>query len=505
MPPAVWLQHVSHVVAAETQRRDARIQKAARHMLGFREEYAFRPEIIEAQRPGRQQFMQLLNCRDNLLTTLLKREGRSLSDDQKKLLDVMVTSVVLKIYGGNVEEYMRDVAFLKDKLYSTALNDAAAVIFPRRHGKTYTLSAFVAMVMLSAPKGNVVSYNMTFAHARTFMDECIGHMMLLKDHELFGWDEINRNDGKFIIVRQRWSGAIVTLKVYGNCQDARSAERLRGTGNNAMVICCDEGLFFHVAAYGVIVPVVANGAALIIASSSPAFNAVALNLLKAKDKNGNPVLLTLDWRPLCRRCEQREKLTQKEVTCRHGTNATPFRSHSNTRRLEDLSKPFGTYERESLNIRTGVPPRPYFDEAALDALFGSIDGRLAPTVPLFAGFQEHVPSFLLSIDTGDGQSDTVLISAAYTSRASSGDPLLNEGAAKYNPVRRYCAVRTHTHTCIVLISRRGAESRGVARRQWPSVPARGAQTCRSARPASTASVRRARAERLGRRRSGGPS
>ena|SRR5687768_8978972 len=146
--------------------------------------------------------------------------------------------------------------------------------------------------MLSQLSGNNVStYTMTWGQAKLWLKGAIDFMRLLQNDEEFGWRIKHKEEGKFMTIEctnQRHSSN--TLFGYGNAKDERNAQNLRGTGPEPILVNLDEGLFFADGAYEVILPVVANGAGMVITSSLPPLNSNALGLLQATLPDGQKAM-----------------------------------------------------------------------------------------------------------------------------------------------------------------------------------------------------------------------
>jgi hypothetical protein len=194
-----------------------------------------------------------------------------------------------------------------------SVQDATAVIYPRRHGKTLTQTLVTAITLASQPHGNVIDYNPTNDQAKAWLKQAILFLGLLEKDEEFGFTTEQLLESKSVRIRAHFSGTANTINVYGNGTNERNAQNLRGSGANVLLVNMDEGLFFVDAAYKVILPVVANGAALVITSSMPPSETGAFNLTKALYETGRPVMRVLDWRRACQICLAKEARIGKEV------------------------------------------------------------------------------------------------------------------------------------------------------------------------------------------------
>lgn len=315
MPVIKWAAYAREVAGHERQARATRRQEGLKSFRR-REDYEFMPEQLAANKPGRQRMLYYEECRTKMLDRISDERGLRLSYDQHRLLDELRNTMILKFYGG-IENALADKTWLRDNYGVETIYDCTAVIYPRRHGKTLTQTINGGITMLSQPRGNVLDYNMKNDQARVWMTQCEAWLELMRRDNVFGWAFVAKNEGKFITIRTNLHKSLSQLNVYGNATNKRDAQALRGTGNDAMCVNLDEGFFFVDEAYVVILPVVANGAALIITSSKPTTATHAYQMVHAKSKTGAPLFRVLDWRRACAECQAREDRTGRETHCPH--------------------------------------------------------------------------------------------------------------------------------------------------------------------------------------------
>jgi hypothetical protein len=154
--------------------------------------------------------------------------------EQVRLFEFMRDTSLLKMYGGSIEKYLRDLAYIRTVCPSAQeLYTSVAVILPRRSGKTMVQALVATCIVLSMPRGNVLTYNMTHAQAKTWFHTAYNYMMLLKDDSAFGWKIEHIEGGKSIRIIK--TGSIgggnhqqTGILVYGNAKDERNAQNLRG-------------------------------------------------------------------------------------------------------------------------------------------------------------------------------------------------------------------------------------------------------------------------------------
>jgi hypothetical protein len=456
-----WVEVTAQTVLLD---REEALQNAVRR-FGRREEYAYSEEAIAAMQPGRQRLLMFEKCRARLLAQMAKPVtkksdagmGIRLSYEQTRLFNVMRDTMLLRFYGGDVKEYMRDIEFILGVVpHAMDIYSKAAVILPRRSGKTLVQSTVGACTLLSQPTGNVLAYNMTNQQGIQWQKEVVNRCKLLKNDPDFAWNVAAEHNGKYVEFNRTGivHGTNTTLYVFGNARDARNAQNLRSTGANALLVALDEGMFFCSEAYQVILPTIANGAAMVITSSTPPYNSPALGMLTSKLPNGRPVLRTINWRKQCLACENREKKTQTEVECHHhASRPLHFRSRTDEEILEALMRPFGdAYATEMLNRGHQSNAKPYFDAEAMNDLFDTSndneeeDSNMPLPPHVIPGLSTTSRYFLVSCDPG-GQygttttgSDWTLTSAVFT-RVLPGQPAL-DSPPKGDVTQLYCVVRS---------------------------------------------------------------
>jgi hypothetical protein len=428
-----WGRHLRRVVRHVSRER-AHIAEVSVRNFGLREDYAFRPELVQQRRGGRLQLERWERCRARMVEQLAVRKGVRLSSDQVRLLDEIRNAMIVKMYGG-IGNVKADLSWLRERLHIDEIHDTVAVVYPRRHGKTLMQTLASAITLLAVPTGNVVSYNPEASQARAWMTYCIDHLRLLKDDPEFGWSEVRATEGKFLCLSRRAGGDEVSVQAYGNATNRTNAQRLRGSGNYAYLINVDEGLFFHVEAFKVIWPTVANGAALVLTSSKPPNRQGSLDILSGRHPDtGEAAWRILDWRPRCELCKTLEEQRGGEVICRHLRGLPPpsIRSRTDDIRQQALLAPIGAYDTEMQNLDALDPAQPVFDPASIDAAVG-FNAREVRVETM----QTH---FFIGIDPGSSvtRSDTAITSISFV-RQLFGFPEVPRDA---HPYTRHCVVRT---------------------------------------------------------------
>ncbi len=414
--PRAWAPYLRRVSAAIRRQRMAdRRERLSR--FGEKMDYENRADLDEMSKPGRARLILFEDAWKLLLRQLYEREGKILSEDQEQLGKEMRNAMLIKFYGslGDVE---KDISWLRAKYgFAGEVYNTVAVLYPRRHGKTLVQALISACVLISQLGGNVMAYNYTGNHAKTWYDLCYKFLGYMRNDSRFGWHEESRSGNKLIISQAINNGRLAKLWVFGNASDGRKATSLRGTGEDAFLINLDEFAFFHDEAFKVIFPAAANGAALVLTSSRPPHKTTALDLLDEVTETGRATVHKLDWRRLCPLCRDLEQKTGRAIDeCSHTVRAPiHFRSFLDTKRVISLLKPFGDAGRTEMQNETmGAIPIPLFEPVWIERAVG----KAAPRVSTMA-LSNHI---FVGVDPGSPQhrSDTSIVSGCFV-RSVAGD------------------------------------------------------------------------------------
>jgi hypothetical protein len=181
---------------------------------------------------------------------------------------------------------------------------------------------------------------------------------------------------------------------------------VRGTGRQVRMVFMDEFLFFDPRALPVILPTLANGAALVLTSSiAPNVADDLMRMLNVRYADGTRVVNVLNWIVSCRTCKKLNKADR----CTHVVRRPQhFQKSSDVERQAALMSVFsGAYEREMLNVPDAPTREPAFNHASIDWLSSSKEA--------IYDRDEFVPRFFVCIDPNGGSfsSDMVLSSCAY--------------------------------------------------------------------------------------------
>jgi hypothetical protein len=171
------------------------------------------------------------------------------------------------------------------------------------------------------------------------------------------------------------------------------------------MVFMDEFLFFDPRALPVILPTLANGAALVLTSSiAPNAADDLMRMLDVRYPDGTRVVNVINWIVACKTCRARgvsDRCTHSRHRLQH------FQKAVHQERQKALMSIFsGSYEREMLNVPDKPTREPAFDLATVEAIRGP-----ERTYAL----DQYVPRFFVVIDPNAGSfsSDMALTSCCY--------------------------------------------------------------------------------------------
>jgi hypothetical protein len=389
---------------AEDERLDAlREQRPVR----LRYAYEDLPEFRALQSSGRKR----LERYEAALQFLFQRRGVKLGHLQHDFRKEVRLAGIKRMFG---EELLENYAWLHARFGMASFDQAVCILFPRRSGKTTVQCIDAACTAVSQPDGNVVSFNLTGRQSSAWLKQCMGYLKLFKGSAEFDWTVVDRKLPERITIRARCAGTDNTISAYPGAQ-AGSFDNLRGMGFKLCKLYLDEGAFFDERGIPVMLPLLANGAALIVTSSIAPGGARtgAMRLLDAKDGDGRAVVRELNWIKACSACVQKGAADQ----CTHRVQRPQhFQSHAGQEFLHDLMKPFeGSYEREMLNQYD----KPLIEPAFLPQTM--VERLRDRTRDADIAAQQHNVVYVSLDPHGEGMSDATLVSALSMRMPGKGD------------------------------------------------------------------------------------
>lgn len=172
------------------------------------------------------------------------------------------------------------------------------------------------------------------------------------------------------------------------------------------MVFMDEFLFFDPRALPVILPTLANGAALVLTSSiAPNVADDLMRMLNVRYADGTRVVNVLNWIVSCRTCKKLNKADR----CTHIVRRPQhFQKFSDQERQAALMSVFaGAHEREILNVPDAPTRSPAFNQDAIEWVRTNRDAIYTR--------DDYVPRIFYTIDPNGGSfsSDMVISSCAY--------------------------------------------------------------------------------------------
>lgn len=187
-------------------------------------------------------------------------------------------------------------------------------------------------------------------------------------------------------------------------------------GERIMLMMLDEFMFMQPSLYQTILPLLTNGAAMLLTSSmSASADDEIRRMLHAKMPDGREVVLRLDWIRSCAECKARgtpDRCTHLRQRPQH------FQRSVDQERLQALMRPFGEdgINRELFNIGGRATISPVFERAWLDPLKNRACDFHNTT-------NKDYRYFFVAVDpAGEGFSQNVIVSAMLEESLLPGSP-----------------------------------------------------------------------------------
>lgn len=318
------IQHVSRlsdfvrsVAISQKKATDERRKIAGENIFRHFEDYDdLKKKAVETNN-YRNRVLAFERCRSELYRLIDDVYDMRPSADQHRLFDLMRDTMFIKFYNGDISALMADADWLRETLQVQDVKDGLQVEYPRRSGKSWTeiiVSIVTALSISAKSVGNIYCISPTAEQARDWLSQFMQFLSLMKDHPEFGYTVLQHREGKNVVIRSKYTGREVTITVRGNASQKAHVNSLRGGGKGLLLLILDEFNFFCDEAFGVILPLLANGAALVLTSSMAVKEKVAAALAEACYKNGDKVLHVVRWRVGCTECTQKQEQTGKQVS-----------------------------------------------------------------------------------------------------------------------------------------------------------------------------------------------
>jgi hypothetical protein len=391
-------------------REKARLRgwRAARPVL-LRTEYAERPEFQAMHHEGRKR----LEAFERALEFLYTEGGVKLGYLQVRFMRAIRDACLKRMFG---DQLLTNLEWLRETRGVVSLEAAVSIVFPRRVGKTTVQCLAAAALAVSQPDGNVVCFNLFGRQSEAWLKQTMIYLEILQRSPEFAWTEVDRHMPERISIRSAMARTVNTISSYPGGQ-AGSYDNKRGMGFKLCAGFFDEAGFFPEDAMPSLLPIFANGAALIMGTSvgKGGPRAGIMKILDAKDATGKSVIREENYVRGCGACRAKGAADR----CAHIVpRPQHFQRRSDQARLQALMAPFeGAFERELLNIQD----RPLISAAFEPALLKPLD-NVARDVSLF---QRDHPLIVMALDpNGGGMSQACLVTATQVPSANGGVPQL---------------------------------------------------------------------------------
>lgn len=344
-----------------SEARKRKLAVAAPFILLRKEDYVGHPVLLEQLNSGRQCVQRFEKCRGIALRTLRQKTNIVLTQDQHRLMNEARNSMLLIWYGNKVENIIADRIWLREtyQINVREYSDTVSVRFPRRIGKTLSATLTAAITMMSQRDGNVYAVNPYERQAQSFLVQVKEHLDRMADDNEFGFKLATYSEQKHLmVIKPNWLGGETTNEIVskGGAYNAAHTAGFRGGGKRSMIIMFDEFYFFCDEAFVVLFPLVANGAALFMTSSSATHESNISEIINKCYKNGRPIVRSIDYQAKCYECANKPfKGTTGDSNihddiCPHIVEApNHLRDARRKERLQGLMETVGSYDTEMGN------------------------------------------------------------------------------------------------------------------------------------------------------------
>lgn len=320
MPPAPrrvrWSAYLRQVAIEQKKATDEREALGLENLFRPFEEYSqLRNKALNTSK-YRQRVLTFHRCRQELLRRIDETFDMRPSPDQTRLFDLMSNTMLLKIYENDANALLADFDWLKDTFQVDDTTNGLIVEYPRRSGKSWTeiLDSIVTVLALDLGSvGNVYCVSPMQKQATDWLAQFIQFIGVMRDHPEFGYAEVSRSQGQCFVIRSKYTGKERTVTVRGNASNKSNVNALRGGGKGLLLLILDEFNFFCDEAFAVLLPLIANGAAIVLTSSMAVKATAAAELAQRLYKDGTKALNAVRWRLGCAECMMRQDQTGELV------------------------------------------------------------------------------------------------------------------------------------------------------------------------------------------------
>jgi hypothetical protein len=338
---------------------------------------------------------------DDSLEYVKANRGVKLATMQEKLINVGRIVMLKKIFGDSFAQFY---AALKRKYNFDTVREQAAVILPRRSGKTVAQSLLAAVSAVTQPDGNVINFALQGRQAEGWLTLVYNMLLLFKDSE-YSWT-IGRHSSREFIEIINCCGTKVRISCFPGPRD-EDASNYRGVGDKLLLLLYDEFYFFKECVYRTTLPLLKMDAGLLMTSSmSRKGDNPIQRMIFQKLEDNTDLFLRVDWIRACPDCVE----AGTAESCQHVLVAPQhFESMGAMRRIGLLMTPFGAedFMRELMNAFAKSTRMQLFDRELVAPLRDR--NFQYETIPMGA-----YPYFFVGFDpAGGGHSNSVIVSVLF--------------------------------------------------------------------------------------------
>jgi hypothetical protein len=157
-------------------------------------EYSRLQAVRAAQAMGRQNLERF----ERALRFLFNECGVRLGYLQIKFLKAARIILLKRMFGPGI---VSEQAYLRHMFQIRRLYDTAAIIFPRRSGKTTVQTILAAVIAVSQPDGNLVAFNLTNRQSKAWLHQAIKWLELFQKSPEFRYVELQRDMRETLMIR----------------------------------------------------------------------------------------------------------------------------------------------------------------------------------------------------------------------------------------------------------------------------------------------------------------
>ena len=285
----------------EEERRFADADKHAARAVRFKSEHLAEAKQEKRLFAGRRNLERF----ERAVQFLFTKGGVRLGYLQHRLLQAARIVLLKRMFGSELES---EIDYLRTRFGITELHQNVAILFPRRSGKTTVQTIVAACILVSQVDGNVVTFNTRSRQGQMWLAQTVRWIHIFRDSEEFRFKDSGEGLGlwkneKYTLINSQGSKVCVA-SLPGPSDDEGS--NFRGLGERLMLMNVDEFFFIKESVYPTILPLLNNGAALMLTSSQAKDpESPIVKMIYQKFSNGKDAVLRFDWRQSCVDCKVR--------------------------------------------------------------------------------------------------------------------------------------------------------------------------------------------------------